>query len=737
MVVRKHKSGPITAWVGSAATCPLLGDAKQVASKNPQGVMGELDSSLRPCKLSQSGVPVNAGNVEQGKLSRLRPDDLELDKLSGLDLPHLRSKSLFVLLLWAFSFVAEAKLSARAILPETLVGLGQEFELSLEVRAPEKQNITWPNMAALKPDFSEERRFHSSRFQSSWSFGKANKEYIYVLRLILKAHKLGWHDLPEFEISAAGVKLKTQKLALEVVEPKKAPPRVRTLPNWPGGGLGSGHLLDSFKDFFNDTDPFDRVQNAKSFVRLKVDKTKAYIGEPIMAEWFFYTQHPSVDLEPVNPPDLGGFWKEEIIRSDTLHFEQEVVGGEMYKKSLLSSYVVFPLSHGELDIGAYEVRLRAFGNSKAELKKSTPLKIEALPLPPKAPKSFTQGVGEFNVKLLFDKATMRQREPWTLRLSISSVSPYANARRVALPASLKWPEGLELYDTKVHTEYKASGKSLKIFEFVFLPQNLGTVVMPPLTLGFFNPQTQQYYEKLTTQLSLNVQPGLQTPNSTASDAATDNVQDLARGSGGLGSATAPRSLALLKSLGPVGWYDAYPLWVWRLFVILALVIAVGVWSLKRQLRFLKVQGLDKKVLLKIKHLKRLQQKLQKVTNASDGANSGFNEEQRRLLAREILDVLNFLAWTAVSQLQAQQNTLQHETRDISYVVSLWPADLRSSLGGVFLELSHVFSGYAFAPQAAPDAGAVTKAAFSKQLELLIHAALKLEEWHKQRSRVKL
>ncbi len=51
---RKHKSGPITPWVGSAVTCIPLRDAKQVTNEKPQGVMGELDSYQRANSFGRS-----------------------------------------------------------------------------------------------------------------------------------------------------------------------------------------------------------------------------------------------------------------------------------------------------------------------------------------------------------------------------------------------------------------------------------------------------------------------------------------------------------------------------------------------------------------------------------------------------------------------------------------------------------------------------------------------------------
>src|SRR5690606_38159553 len=73
------------------------------------------------------------------------------------------------------------------------------------------------------------------------------------------------------------------------------------------------------------------------FITVEVDKTKAYVGEQITANWYIYTRNNIQDFDPLKYPQLKGFWKEDLHMTNRLNFSQEIVNGIPYQKPLLVS----------------------------------------------------------------------------------------------------------------------------------------------------------------------------------------------------------------------------------------------------------------------------------------------------------------------------------------------------------------------------------------------------------------
>ena len=66
-----------------------------------------------------------------------------------------------------------------------------------------------------------------------------------------------------------------------------------------------------------------------------------------------------------------------------------------------------------------------------------------------------------------------------------------------------WPANVELYDSKGVVK-AGKGVGQKTFEFLLIPRQPGTLELPSLEFGFFDPKKGQYVTKATQPIKINV-----------------------------------------------------------------------------------------------------------------------------------------------------------------------------------------------------------------------------------------
>src|SRR5262249_26014080 len=120
---------------------------------------------------------------------------------------------------------------------------------------------------------------------------------------------------------------------------------------------------------------------------------------------------------------------------------------------------------------------------------SDQLTIEVMPLPEQGkPNSFTGGVGDFNLTAAVDKYDVRANEAVTLTLKVEG---RGNLAAIGEPKA-KWPENVELYDSKGVAKSSSGGVGQKVFEFLLIPRAPGKVMLPALEMSFFDPAKGAY-----------------------------------------------------------------------------------------------------------------------------------------------------------------------------------------------------------------------------------------------------
>ncbi|MBS1588842.1 MAG: BatD family protein, partial [Bacteroidetes bacterium] len=106
------------------------------------------------------------------------------------------------------------------------------------------------------------------------------------------------------------------------------------------------------------TDMKDIYKNL--FIRVSVDKTKAYVGEQITASYKLYARMP-MNVAISKLPSLNGFWTQDFILpgQGALKPEEEVINGKTYQVFLLKKSALFPQQTGSLTLDPAEAEGQA------------------------------------------------------------------------------------------------------------------------------------------------------------------------------------------------------------------------------------------------------------------------------------------------------------------------------------------------------------------------------------------
>jgi len=298
--------------------------------------------------------------------------------------------------------------------------------------------------------------------------------------------------------------------------------------------------------------PLDKI-NKNMFVKLEVDKTSCYVGEPVVATYKLFTRLKS-ESNMTRNPSFNGFSVIDLQQPDHLQYHIEKVGGKEYNVYIIRKVQLYPLLPGNLEPGTVEIEnnvhfikaeyaeqrpdifselFRDFADAtipadgivdqKVSLR-NKPLTISVKSLPDaNKPASFKGAVGNFGVVTRVQQDDLSTDDAGKLAVIISGEG---NLQLINAP-EIKWPEGLEGFDPKTtddlyKTTVPVSGR--KIFEFPFTAVKPGVYEIPGPEFSFFDPRNLTYKTVTTNPVRIKITRGTGRPKSitTAKDTPAKN-----------------------------------------------------------------------------------------------------------------------------------------------------------------------------------------------------------------------
>ena len=388
-----------------------------------------------------------------------------------------------------------ADVTVEANVDRNPVVLGDRFNLSVKVTADRSVRVgdpRWPQL--IKFNILGQ----SQQIQSL--FGSGGRVYTKTFHYSLEAKELGTHTLDPIEVIVSGKKYETSPIDIKVVKGNGKNRGVRRKGQPQHGHPGLNWPSSPFSQFFGHGFPQQLKGSSEDvdfFIRSQVDKTKVYVGEPIMVSWYIYTRGILREIDTLSYSRNKGFWKEDIYIATNLRFMNEIIEGVPYKKALLASYALFPLKEGIRVIDPYKVKgvliegsNFGFGRPVQKIRASEAISMEVLPLPEEnKPTNFSGAVGNFNMSAVLNTSELSVNEPVTLELHFHG---QGNAKFIALP-DLQFPPEFEIYDTKKTSKFSSSGKGERKFMISLIPRAEGVFSIPPIETSAFDPEKGEYY----------------------------------------------------------------------------------------------------------------------------------------------------------------------------------------------------------------------------------------------------
>lgn len=381
------------------------------------------------------------------------------------------------------------------------VGMGEPFvvEVTLSIDDGRVDGYRPPEFKGAR--VLSEQPSQSTQIQMGG--GGSFVQTVYSWRYELEAQQKGTLSFSPARVRVNGKELRTAGVSVNVGDAPtgaaaQRPQQLRRTPSPFGGGF----------PFSSDPQP---VEEGRNFIRLVPSKTKAYVGEQITLEWYFYQSTRQDKFEPITLPRTDGAWSEDLPVPQGQHGlpqTRQTFEGREYAVSPLIRRAVFPLQPGRLTVTPMEAAISQvdfFGSTmRTQRIKTDPLTIEVQPLPTAGqPRGFDPAaVGRFGITAEVDRDKVAVGEAVTLTIKING---QGNVRKLPAPALGKL-EGWKVYDPKVAVAIEPGDmvQGTKTIEYLLLPERAGVTTIPSFSLAFFDPAQQSYATERTAALRLEV-----------------------------------------------------------------------------------------------------------------------------------------------------------------------------------------------------------------------------------------
>lgn len=360
-------------------------------------------------------------------------------------------------------------------------------------------------MVSLPPGSPFELLRQGGTSSFSFSFGGSSQRSQQTIRWQLRALSAGRHTLGPLVVNIGGQQYRAGTAVIDVVSgggSSSLPPSTLS-----GSKVSPGQIKQatpqkqpskgqSIPEQVAAADLDGAVFDNEMFLRTMVEPREAVVGQQIIMTVYLYRRIRIDEWTLSREPTTEGFWVEDLGRQQ--QESRQFVDQTMYVVHHVKRTALFPLREGTLTIGAPQVEARtgfSFFSRRAStvVRDGVPVQVVVRALPEKGrPESFeAENIGRFEITARVDKRSSKVGEPVTLKVVVSG---RGNLRKVKIPP-LGEIEGARVYEPRVNDAVAAQGGELvgeRRWEYLILPQKEGSLELPSVELGFFDPSEKQY-----------------------------------------------------------------------------------------------------------------------------------------------------------------------------------------------------------------------------------------------------
>lgn len=508
----------------------------------------------------------------------------------------------------------------------------------------------------------------------------------------VKAQQAGILKIPAATITVSGQDYRTKALTIESLSADQA-----------AQGAGSGASNQRGNRNNAATTGKTSVNATDILLRMEVNKSEVYRGEPLVASLKIYTQVNIAGFENIKYPALNGFWAQEMDVSGQGD-GRTTLGGKEYHSQVLRQWLLYPQRAGTLEIeqaqftaiaqlvsqapatgSPFDIFFNAPQVQNVSVKLASPVvKVRVKELPKPMPADFTGAVGQFDLTGVIsgDRFAANSAGSITLRLSGTGNFPLIEAPKIDLPVAF------EQFDMKTNEQLSTTARGTsgeKTFEFPFIARAEGKYTLPGVQFSYFDPAAGTYKHLSTPDFEVEI------------------LRDESGGTSGLGmvSGVTKEDLKMLDSdirfirmgnpkLVPQG--RAF-LWSWGWFLTFVLLVVLFVATLL----YLRKNIRDRADIVRVKTKKANKVALRRLKRAKAFMNAGketqFFEELLRALwgymgDKLAIDVANLTKERVLAELVEKRGLSEEQAREFLNLIADCEFAQYSPAAGIQMEKAY-------------------------------------------------
>ncbi|MEI2755480.1 MAG: BatD family protein [Chitinophagaceae bacterium] len=403
-------------------------------------------------------------------------------------------QALFLFVSFLIHLAVVSQVSFSTIVSKQTVVKGEAFQVQYAV-----SNAT-NELRFLPPVFTSFRVVNGpevySGTQTLISGVIAVKNYVYTLEALQE----GRFTIPAAVIVMNGRQWQSNKVGIHVIS-KNSTQQNET-------GISDQQLLPG-------EDPYKKM-NQNLFLKLLVNRTSCFVGEPVLATFKLYSRLSSKS-DIVKNPGFYGFTVFDVINLADNKSGTEQINGKWFDVHTVRQVQLYPLRAGVFSIDPMEVQNEVaftkssvnskpeqeisegapFENAKGENMYENTISTQAVmitvkPLPEhNKPEDFAGATGNFNLSTRLVKSEIAMNEEGFFEVMISGKG---NFTQLNAP-EIKWPKGIEgfapiIKDSMDKMKFPLEG--FRIFRYPFIASKPGNYELPAIRFSFFESNAKQY-----------------------------------------------------------------------------------------------------------------------------------------------------------------------------------------------------------------------------------------------------
>lgn len=349
----------------------------------------------------------------------------------------------------------------------------------------------------------------------SWVNGKSSASIAYSF--VLQPKQSGSLTVPSAEIAVHGKNYKSNAATVNVSK-GNGQNRAQTQPSQPRGRTS---IFDIFGEPSRPSAPSMRpgqspqdFMKENNFVKVTPAKTIAYIGEPILVTYEFYSGMRLAGINVTKQPSFNGAGVIEMMEEKEPY--KTIDNGKEYIVYRVRQVQLIPLKTGIITLDPAEVTADIMVNDNYGLSatkqsviiKNNPVNITVQPLPPNKPQGFNGNIGQFSISANVERTTLPAGENNYLTVNITGKG---NIEGIKLP-NITYPDKIQPFtpaDSQSVNKQVFPMEGSKIFKIPIIGRAEGSATIPAFSFSFFDNTDNGYKTVATQPITLTFTPPLQ------------------------------------------------------------------------------------------------------------------------------------------------------------------------------------------------------------------------------------